>query len=85
MIPPEDVGEGNRVISIELGRDTAVEVGSESEEQLNNPKKSFNWEESHISLPPYSLVASNSEGLQCFRFRFGSDNSVALIGNLKGH
>lgn len=49
MIPPEEVGEGNRVISIELERDTGVEVGSESEKQLNNLKKSFNREESHLS------------------------------------
>lgn len=39
---PEEVGEGNRVISIELERDTAVEVGSESDEQLDKLKKSFN-------------------------------------------
>lgn len=39
---PEEVGEGNRVISIELERDTAVEVGSESDERLNKLKKSFN-------------------------------------------
>lgn len=37
---PEEVGEGNRVISIELERDT--EVGNESDEQLNKLKKSFN-------------------------------------------
>lgn len=49
MIPPEEVGEGNRVISIELERDTAVEVGSESDEQLNKPKKSFNRVESRLS------------------------------------